>query len=371
MTKKVAIIGGGLAGISATRHAMNAGLHAEIFEASDRCGGRVSSDNIDGYVIDRGFQVINLNYPELKRLLNTKPASQPIFDVINYPSRKRRTSISPFKPLSIISALFSNDVNSRILEPFLRGVFLMDPKEVDVKIKSRITRYFLKGRPHLIDGGVGHAISALIDSIPTSHIHLNCTVTEIIPGSSTDTVKVKYQGGESGDFDYVIVATNSMPGAIAGTSGGNSRKWNPSSTVYHSVDAAKVKECQLYIGSTFANSSPISMANSTLAPAGNTLIATTYLEELTPQIWQEKKTAYEREIAALYGVRVDELTLISIQSIPHSLPRFSRSDTPEINRLMVDPKKPKIIYAGDSFEEPSQNGALRSGRKAIEVINKL
>ena len=141
----------------------------------------------------------------------------------------------------------------------------MDPKEVDVKIKSRITRYFLKGRPHLIDGGVGHAISALIDSIPSSHIHLNCTVTSITQGSNSDSLRVKYEGGESEDFDYVIVATNSMPGAIAGTSGGNSRKWNPSTTVYHSINANKVKVKQLYIGSTFANSSPISMSSSRLS----------------------------------------------------------------------------------------------------------
>jgi phytoene dehydrogenase-like protein len=41
-----------------------------VLESSDRPGGRVTSDVIDGFVCDRGFQLINANYPEIKRLWN-------------------------------------------------------------------------------------------------------------------------------------------------------------------------------------------------------------------------------------------------------------------------------------------------------------
>ncbi len=66
--KSVVVIGGGLAGLSAALTLQEAGREVEIYEGSDRVGGRVASDHIDGFILDRGFQLINANYPELKRL---------------------------------------------------------------------------------------------------------------------------------------------------------------------------------------------------------------------------------------------------------------------------------------------------------------
>ena len=66
--KSVAVIGAGLAGLSAAITLQDAGCDVEIFESSDRVGGRVATDVIDGYRLDRGFQLINARYPELVRL---------------------------------------------------------------------------------------------------------------------------------------------------------------------------------------------------------------------------------------------------------------------------------------------------------------
>ena len=66
--KKVAIIGAGLAGLSAALTLQDSGCEVEVFESSDRVGGRVATDLIDGYRLDRGFQLINARYPELVRL---------------------------------------------------------------------------------------------------------------------------------------------------------------------------------------------------------------------------------------------------------------------------------------------------------------
>ena len=60
------VIGGGLAGISAALTLQDAGESVELYEASDDLGGRVRSDYIDGYILDRGFQLINSGYSELK-----------------------------------------------------------------------------------------------------------------------------------------------------------------------------------------------------------------------------------------------------------------------------------------------------------------
>ena len=53
----VVIVGAGLAGLSCAVHLHEAGHRVEIYEASDGVGGRVRSDHVDGFTLDRGFQV--------------------------------------------------------------------------------------------------------------------------------------------------------------------------------------------------------------------------------------------------------------------------------------------------------------------------
>ena len=68
LDKEVTVIGAGLAGISAALTLQDAGCSVRVIESSDRVGGRVATDVIDGFTLDRGFQLINSQYPELKRL---------------------------------------------------------------------------------------------------------------------------------------------------------------------------------------------------------------------------------------------------------------------------------------------------------------
>ena len=64
----VLIIGAGLAGLSAAISLEEAGRDVRVIESSDRPGGRVTSDVIDGFICDRGFQLINSKYPALQEL---------------------------------------------------------------------------------------------------------------------------------------------------------------------------------------------------------------------------------------------------------------------------------------------------------------
>jgi len=67
------VIGAGLAGLSAALTLQEAGHSVTVIDGADRAGGRIATDVIDGFILDRGFQLINLNYPEIKRLgLTTK-----------------------------------------------------------------------------------------------------------------------------------------------------------------------------------------------------------------------------------------------------------------------------------------------------------
>src|SRR6202161_1979354 len=60
----VLIIGAGLAGFSCAKRLTEADITFQIVEASDGIGGRVRTDEVDGFLLDRGFQVLLTAYPE-------------------------------------------------------------------------------------------------------------------------------------------------------------------------------------------------------------------------------------------------------------------------------------------------------------------
>ncbi|MDW5327469.1 FAD-dependent oxidoreductase [Plantactinospora sp. KLBMP9567] len=66
----VVVVGGGLAGLAAARRLHRAGTPWLLVEAAERLGGRVGTDAVDGYLIDRGFQVVNTGYPRLSALVD-------------------------------------------------------------------------------------------------------------------------------------------------------------------------------------------------------------------------------------------------------------------------------------------------------------
>jgi hypothetical protein len=402
---KIAIVGGGLAGISAARHALSHGFEVELFEESAAFGGRLASTSRESFVIDRGFQIVNVNYPELKLLLATKKvASKPMFMTLNFTTkRKLRADISPFNLPSLISPasgpmlqkirfllyLFSKiegspslleeskkfkDMYELVLGPFLSGVFLTDPRNIRGDVAKQILRYFLLGRPHLIDGGVANLIPSLLEEIPAENLHSRARVTQILSDPSSEKMALEVKQGEDietfGEFDFLVIATNGKVGEIAGATGGNSREWLSSTTVYHAINKSPQKNLKLFVGSSFVNSLVISDANQTYSEAKESLIATTYLGEISDSLWQETKEQRESEIASLYKCSVQDLRLISIESISHSLPFFATDEPTSKNLPINDSENDRIFYAGDAFDEPSQNGALRSGRVAIFEIAK-
>ena len=67
MDADVVVVGAGLAGLRCARALTDAGRHVVVLEAAGHVGGRVTSEDVDGYVVDRGFQLLNPAYPAVKR----------------------------------------------------------------------------------------------------------------------------------------------------------------------------------------------------------------------------------------------------------------------------------------------------------------
>jgi phytoene dehydrogenase-like protein len=55
----VVVVGAGLAGLTAADRLTRAGLEIIVIESSDSVGGRVRTDQVGGFLLDRGFQVLN------------------------------------------------------------------------------------------------------------------------------------------------------------------------------------------------------------------------------------------------------------------------------------------------------------------------
>lgn len=64
------IIGGGIAGLACALACARRGLSWTLLERADRVGGRVATDEVEGHLLDRGFQVFLSAYPEARGMLD-------------------------------------------------------------------------------------------------------------------------------------------------------------------------------------------------------------------------------------------------------------------------------------------------------------
>jgi monoamine oxidase len=105
------------------------------------------------------------------------------------------------------------------------------------------------------------------------------------------------------------------------------------------------------------NSVVISDISSAYAPRGTNLIASTSLSKLAA-------AEVNKAVAKIW--KTDDLQLVASYEIKESLPfrKSSGSIHPKVGE--------KLYLAGDHMDLPSQNGAMRSGRRAaLEVIKDL
>ena len=69
MTEPLVVVGAGLAGLACAKVLARAGRRVLVLDAADRVGGRVATDTVAGFRIDRGFQVYLEAYPEVPGVL--------------------------------------------------------------------------------------------------------------------------------------------------------------------------------------------------------------------------------------------------------------------------------------------------------------
>ena len=380
MPKKVIVIGAGLAGLSAAITLQNEGVDVTVLESSDRPGGRVTSDVIDGFICDRGFQLINANYPEIKHLEIMKEidfviASSVIemarnesririgdprkafFSVFNSETGTLIEKIRLIKYLlirknvaSVGEDLKANGLGKtyeRVLRPFLTGVFLADPLIVNAESGRTAIKQFIRGKIGLPAQGCrafSEALAARVKSIEYG-----------VQVNSIKKNRVKTSRG-SYEADAIIVATDATTAAqlldltdvpqLVGCT-----------TWYHSTTQLPTQTTSLIIDSQnrgpLVNTMVISNMAPSYAPAGKSLISSTSILPAT-------ESEVRRHLSILYGVDTRKWKLVAKYEIPSALP------LPTLQGAAISGShvRDSIYVAGDYKSAPSQNGALLSGRLA-------
>lgn len=380
MDKKVIVIGAGLAGLSAAIALESEGASVTVLESSDRPGGRMTSDVIDGFICDRGFQLINANYPEIKRLGIIKEidfvSAPSVIEVARNEGRirigdPRSAFLSVFnlqtgsifekirliryllrrKPAASVGEELKNSglgkTYERVLRPFLTGVFLADPLLVNSQYGRTAIKYFVTGDSGLPLGGVKTFSEALANRV--SDVRYGIQVNSI-KKNTVITSKGKFEA------DAIIVATDAttaaqlldlteVPHLVGCTTWYHFAKENPTKSKSLIVDSQN--------RGPVVNSMVISNLMPDYAPPGKNLISSTSILPAT-------ESEIRRHLAIMYGSETRNWKLVAKYEIPSALPLAGIDMAPASAAHVRD----SIFIAGDYKCMPSQNGALLSGRLA-------
>ncbi|MGN9765437.1 NAD(P)/FAD-dependent oxidoreductase [Micromonospora sp. SD12] len=399
----VIVVGGGLAGLAAARRLHRAGVPWRLLEAGDRLGGRVATDAVDGYLLDRGFQVLNTAYPRLGALLDVdrlrlglftsgvlvrkgdrltrlvnplrEPTGAPgtalagvgsLLDRLRFAALATGCATLPKGRLlaapetttetALRRAGLSDAIVEELLRPFLSGVLVDRELETSSHVLAMVLRSFARGRIGLPAEGMAALPRAVADPLPAELIDLDTPVAEVAPG------RVRTQAGDI-RCRAVVVAVD-PPAAATLLPDLPTVRMHSYTTYYHGTQEPPLDEPILLVDGDrreiVANTVVVSRAAPTYAPAGWHLVATSVVGPSAPP-----EATVRVELTRLYGRSTADWTHLGTVSIPDALP----AAPPPQGRL----RKPValgegLFVAGDHRDSPSIQGALTSGWRAAGAV---
>jgi phytoene dehydrogenase-like protein len=404
----VLIVGGGLAGLCCARALQEKGVSFQILEASDGLGGRVRTDEVDGFLLDRGFQVLLTAYPEAKRVLdygrlNLRPFAPGVISwyagrmnklidpwrtpgawkealrsefgtlrdklrMARLRSRLRKSSIEEIfaRPdrstkEALESARFSQQMIHRFFRPLLGGIFL----DGDLRSSSRMYEFVFKmlweGDVSVPSLGMRAIPGQLAEKLPTDAVRLNARVEELHEN------ELKLAGGEILRARAIVIAAD---GPSAARLIGEVEPASRSVTCfYYAVEEPPASGPLLFLNGDGAgpvnNFAVISQVAPTYAPAGKHLVSTTVLGthkltemQLSGFIIAQMKNWFGKVASTWQFLKGYYLTHAQPQQFPGAL-------EPPQRPVRV---RPGVYVCGDHRDNASIQGAMVSGRRAAEAV---
>jgi phytoene dehydrogenase-like protein len=403
------IIGAGLSGLACATYLAEHGVTPLILESSDGVGGRVRTDELDGFLLDRGFQVLLTAYPAAQELLDYGDLKLRFFEPgalvwhqgrlhrISDPWRRPQHALgSLFSPVGTLldklrvarvrrrvcrgeladlfsraqtstadylnHAGFSHQMIDRFFRPFLGGIFLENALSTSSRIFEFVFRMFAVGHATLPGHGIGAIPRQLAARLPEGAIRLSARVSAIQSGG------VVLDSGETVGTRVIVVAVN---GAEAGRLLGeeNVTAGESVTCVYFDAPSPPVSEPILILNGS--GDGPVnnlcvpSQIALDYAPAGHALISVSVLGN--PPITDGNLVdAIKAQLSTWFGNHVEAWKHLRTYRIDHALPQQSADARPD------SPKNPRLregVYiCGDHCETGSMQGALASGQRAANAI---
>ena len=405
----VCVVGAGPAGLSCARLLRANGLEVSVVEAADDIGGRLRTDQVQGFVLDRGFQVLQTGYPEAKRqldyhsldlhsfesgaLIRGKNTWYRFADPLNSPKhvwsavfsgagslgdklrlfslRRKvlRPSLSDLfkKPeQTMLEALsdegFSEQIMERFFRPFFTAVFFDPELKTSSRMFEFVFRTFASGPAALPGRGIASIPRQLARSFPKDMVLLNSPVQSVEQG------KVRLTSGREISAKTVVVACDSQEAARL-LQRKNRRGYRSVRCVYFQAQEPPVLEPILMLNAQ--GSGPVtslcvpSQVAPGYAPEGKTLVSATVVGQ-EHVVDAELIQAVRAQAQEWFGPQVRNWKHVKIYNIYKAL-QAQDPPTPDPFRRQVRVGT-GVYLAGDLGSVSSLQWALHSGRRAAEAV---
>ncbi|MCH7411927.1 FAD-dependent oxidoreductase [Belliella sp. R4-6] len=404
---KVIVIGAGISGLIAAYELERSGISPILLEGTDRVGGRVTTDEVDGFLLDRGFQVLLTAYPEAKRYLDFEElklkkfdsgaiilnpgSSFTIQDPLRQPSAMLGMAFSPVGTLrdklkiykltkqlskkSIDEIFESNDISTlaylkgfgfsdkiidNFFKPFFKGIFLENELSTSARMFQFVFKMFGEGFAAVPEGGMRMISEHLRSKLNQTDLRLN-TVVEKIEGN-----QVWLKNGEIIQADKIIIA--SRPDRILTQMEGQLKPYRFVYNLYFSLEKSFLARpiIGLIPDDKFLINNIVFMTDVSKTYSSNkkALLSVSVVKKVENPSSLEKLVSIELE--ALSGISSEYFKHIKTYEIKEALPDVDdmKSNLPFTNSKVYD----HIFLAGDYLLNGSINAAMTSGRKAVEAM---
>ena len=402
-TVDVVIVGAGLAGLTAARTLTDAGREVRVLEASDGVGGRVRSDLVDGFRLDRGFQVLLTAYPDVGRQLDVDaldlrrfdPGSlvwiddrlHAVGDPIRMPQRILDSIAAPVGSLadkarlarlllrlrrsdprallrgpdrSTLDALRAEGFSPRMIDRFFRpliGGIQLDPGlGASSRMFEVVLRCLAVGDSAVPAAGMQAIPDQLAARLPGGVLRLNTTVMSIGDGAVTTSTD------ETVRAQHIVVATEgpaaaALLGLPAVASRAVSCVWFAAE---HPPFAQKLIALDGSDSGPALNVSVMTNVAPEYGPSGTSVISAACPGRADGDL----EPAVRRQLTAWWGSQVDQWTHLRTDVIAHGQPDSDPPFHPKQSVRVSD----GVFVCGDHRDTPSIQGALYSGRRVAESI---